>query len=578
MRREDIMVEVRDRDLVRRGQITTRFLRLKASIRHNAPGSWQLTLPGAHPMVPYLSAPGAGIVVSSRVEGEPWSTLFSGPTVKPTRARSLENPDGTFTFEGVTDEQLAADARAYPEPSNADVSTQAQANDTRVGRAETMMRHYVQANIGVSAPAGRVEGFREFIRQSQPDSERGPIVTKSPRFQIIAEVLSEIATLAGLGWRFVQRGDFIEFEVVDVVDRSGFVRFDIANGTLTSEQVEVTPPSLTRAIVAGQGEGAARTIIQRTTADSVLAELDWGRVIERFIDQRNTDELVELQQSGDEALIEEGFVATNVKVVPADETTMLFGRDWAVGDIVGVVVAGQETKTTVTEAVILVDNERCVVGAAIGDVRDFDPKDALTKRVDDTERRVEQIERTAESTGKTEIEQMIADAVAAVRVPAGAMTATAAAAAPTGWLLCDGSLVSRATYADLFAAIGTTYGAGDGSTTFALPNGKGRVIVGRDAAVGAFDTLGETGGEIEHQLTIPEMPMHQHQQTFSTHAIAAGGGSTIGGMTNSGGNQSGAAQQHTNYSGGITGTTDPGESIPHNNLQPYIVANLIIKT
>lgn len=66
--------------------------------------------------------------------------------------------------------------------------------------------------------------------------------------------------------------------------------------------------------------------------------------------------------------------------------------------------------------------------------------------------------------------------------------------AASGWLLCDGTAVSRAQYARLFQAIGVQYGAGDGTTTFNVPNVKGRVMVGRDAADAAFDILGETGG------------------------------------------------------------------------------------
>ena len=78
--------------------------------------------------------------------------------------------------------------------------------------------------------------------------------------------------------------------------------------------------------------------------------------------------------------------------------------------------------------------------------------------------------------------------------PTGAVSAFAGSAAPTGWLLCDGSDVSRTTYSDLFAVVGTTYGAGDGSTTFGLPNLEGRVPVGLDAGQTEFDALAETGG------------------------------------------------------------------------------------
>jgi len=66
-------------------------------------------------------------------------------------------------------------------------------------------------------------------------------------------------------------------------------------------------------------------------------------------------------------------------------------------------------------------------------------------------------------------------------VPPGVILPYGAATAPSGYLLCDGSAVSRTTYADLFSVIGTTYGAGDGSTTFNLPHLKGTVPVGKDS-------------------------------------------------------------------------------------------------
>ena len=99
--------------------------------------------------------------------------------------------------------------------------------------------------------------------------------------------------------------------------------------------------------------------------------------------------------------------------------------------------------------------------------------------------------------------------------------------APTGYLLCDGSAVSRTTYADLYTAIGTTYGVGDGSTTFNVPNVKGKVPVGRDNGDTSFDTLGETGGEKTHTLTIAEMPSHTHTYSLPNNSdpnFMTGGG------------------------------------------------------
>ncbi len=110
-------------------------------------------------------------------------------------------------------------------------------------------------------------------------------------------------------------------------------------------------------------------------------------------------------------------------------------------------------------------------------------------------------------------------------------------AVPSGFLACDGAAVSRATYADLFAVIGTTHGAGDGVTTFNLPDARGRSAVGTGQGSGLTNrALGATGGAESHTLTEAQMPMHGHP-FFASYATqsTANSTSTGGFMTNSGG-------------------------------------------
>lgn len=240
----------------------------------------------------------------------------------------------------------------------------------------------------------------------------------------------------------------------------------------------------------------------------------------------------------------------------------------------------------------------------------------------------------------------LATSVLKLVCPVGTIAPYAGATAPTGWLLCDGAEVSRATYADLFALIGTTYGVGNGTTTFNLPDMKGRVPVGK-AATGTFAALNNKGGAETHTLTTAEMPSHAHTADGDLTAATAGGhghtasSGTTGSHSHTGTVDSGGFHQHgidtrnttstththqsgtrvsvgasaanetdttryTNYdgththtftsaangdhshtvtvnSGGshshdITGSTsNTGGGGAHNNLQPYIVVNYIIK-
>lgn len=96
-----------------------------------------------------------------------------------------------------------------------------------------------------------------------------------------------------------------------------------------------------------------------------------------------------------------------------------------------------------------------------------------------------------------------------LKTPAGVVSIYAGAAAPDGYLLCNGAAVSRTTYSDLFAAIGTTYGVGDGATTFNIPDFRGRVAIG----VSETYARGSTGGSATVTLTTNELPAHTHTGT-----------------------------------------------------------------
>lgn len=137
---------------------------------------------------------------------------------------------------------------------------------------------------------------------------------------------------------------------------------------------------------------------------------------------------------------------------------------------------------------------------------------------------------------------------------------------PTGYMLCDGSAISRTTYSDLFSIIGTTYGEGDGSTTFNLPNLKGRVPVGRDITDTDFDTLGETGGEKEH-MHYNGMSAYNNQLTVSnTNSDSSHSADELYTITGTNGFNGVGTQNVYAYS------TESGSS-----LQPYQVVNYIIK-
>lgn len=128
----------------------------------------------------------------------------------------------------------------------------------------------------------------------------------------------------------------------------------------------------------------------------------------------------------------------------------------------------------------------------------------------------------------------------------------------TGWLKCEGQAVSRTTYAALFAEIGATHGAGDGSTTFNIPDGQGRGLIGVGSGSGLTTrAMGAKGGAETHVLSLGEMPAHTH-----SGGMANGGGSYQGG---------GALSDHVSAN-----TGSAGSGTAHNNMPPFLAANLFI--
>lgn len=161
------------------------------------------------------------------------------------------------------------------------------------------------------------------------------------------------------------------------------------------------------------------------------------------------------------------------------------------------------------------------------------------------------------------------------QVPTGVVSSFAGSTAPDGWLICDGSAISRDSYAALFETIGTTYGSGDGSTTFNLPNLKGKVPVGFNASETEFDALGETGGAKTHTLTEAEMPAHDHGGSTGGPEVSGSAvnvpDNSSGTLTHPGGGSFRALGSH------VHDIPSDGGGGAHNNLQPYIALNYIIK-
>lgn len=181
--------------------------------------------------------------------------------------------------------------------------------------------------------------------------------------------------------------------------------------------------------------------------------------------------------------------------------------------------------------------------------------------------------------------------------PVGALVWYSGSTAPSGWVKADGAAFSRTSYSAAFTAMSTTYGSGDGSTTFNVPDATGRALVGKDSTQSEFDTLGETGGSSSVTLTTANLPAHDHSFSVSVAAntseyattsfmrlVGVSGTSSYfnhmpgyagGGYADYGDTQ---FPQHCHpWSASASSTTSStGSSGAHNNLQPYIALTALV--
>ena len=181
---------------------------------------------------------------------------------------------------------------------------------------------------------------------------------------------------------------------------------------------------------------------------------------------------------------------------------------------------------------------------------------------------------TALAAVKTTADAAATATALATAVPVGVVQMWAGEAAPAGWLLCQGQAVSRTTYAALYAVCGTAYGTGNGSSTFNLPDLRARMPIGLSGS-GAFNALGNAGGEENHKLTTAEMPSHGHEVTaggsmpklgvWPTNMAAGTGWRAISSTTGSDGAL------------GVVSASNTGGGSAHNNMPPYMVVNFIIR-
>lgn len=297
---DEWQVIARDPDLVRRGFLP--WDQLTIDHRHADVSSWTLTMP-ALPSVLSKLGPGWGAIILRNGQ-----ELLAGPLEDDgPRSWSAANDGGpgTITVTGADDLVILANELAYPDPTkSAAGQTGAAYQDVQTALpAETVIKHYVTANVGTTRAAARADpnALHTRVLTVAADQQRGDIVTLSARFNSLLDILQVISQAgSNLGATVTQQGSELVFDVYEPRDLTGMLRFSRESGTLISASTTVSMPTLTHAVVLGDGSTNAQVVAE--VDDSATAD-QWRMVVRQVVAATSsTTDVTQLTQDGQAAL------------------------------------------------------------------------------------------------------------------------------------------------------------------------------------------------------------------------------------------------------------------------------------
>ncbi|MGO2634739.1 MAG: siphovirus ReqiPepy6 Gp37-like family protein, partial [Galactobacter sp.] len=315
---------------------------------------------------------------SGRIEHASHLALYDGGTqlVAGKLTKTTESMRGGITdvtLNGQSHMHYLADRLTAPTPSKRLDQQNVDGWWKLKGPAEKIICDLVRLNVGQDAISGRQrDGFQ--VAASQGRGKQSSIET---RFKPLLEEAQTLAKGAGLGFRTrMEPSGTIVFEVFQGRDLSRAVRLSQTNGALNEYTLEQAAPTVTSVLVAGQGEGSARTL--RLLSGNTN---DWSVGVEQFQDRRDTDDADELAKAGTETL-EDGQETASITCTVTDLPILRFGRDYTLGDTITIQLANGVTITdTLQTAEIDWGPEGRTVTLQVGPVADEKEQPAWVKQV-----------------------------------------------------------------------------------------------------------------------------------------------------------------------------------------------------
>jgi hypothetical protein len=340
-----LRVYVRDSTLHRLGQVAD-YTDLTVVPRFNAIGAMTMTISADSPSAPLL-VEGNGLIVKTAAG----QTIMSGPIRTPDWSRSESDAgSGKLTIGAISDEELLARYTCWPSPTAAIGSQTAAVYKINVAAVETGMRNLVNLNAGPGALATRKNPL---LTLAANGFHGAALVREVNQFDNLLTVLQDIAGAAGLGFRVIQVGSSLQFQVFQPADLSGTARFSFGLGNLTDASYSTTPPTCTRAIVVAGGGTSPRICKTYDRTDPLWP----GLVLEQFVDQTSVDTAsvdltAQMDQAGEEALTS-GAGQGSLAISPIDLPMLRYGRDYNVGDTVSAQLRGGTWYTDTVREVTL---------------------------------------------------------------------------------------------------------------------------------------------------------------------------------------------------------------------------------
>jgi hypothetical protein len=255
-----------------------------------------------------------------------------------------DSGDATITVQLLGDDQHLADRLVWPSPTSP-ATGQVDNYWTYTGPASSAMWRLINEQAGPAAQASR----RVPTLVMGPDPVLGVSRLWAEQFATVLDTLDSWGRVSGadLGVRVVTTGDGLRADLYAPRDLTAGVRFSASLSNLTGWEYEQTPPTVTFAIAAGQGDLAGRTRRSRQSINA--ADLAWGRRIEQYVDQRDEADPTKLQTSADDT-IAQGIGTTALSTTAADTPAATYGTDWDLGDRVTVYVGLPQSTTASTVA------------------------------------------------------------------------------------------------------------------------------------------------------------------------------------------------------------------------------------